>query len=252
MSFAKYAALVKNLRGVVLLNPHEEGALESFEWLVKRFKYRNLGVTPSLVSSAGSLLARYLGGKPLRELTLPVPALSPLPRELASAMSLPLEVAETLVYASSYVSPALLVGSSYLDHLTRVAAGVVRACKEMGLQSWKLHLRIADYTALDFYEKCVDEALSAIEGADPQPILEARARRVEKDAKRYWRIMCDSGEVFLVYVDNLSLAAQAGIVRRVERDAAAALSIVPVVYVPPSAGGKPSGFSSSAAARKRK
>jgi len=237
LSFAKYAALVKNLRGVVLLNPEEEGVLESFDWLVKRFRYRNLGVTPSLVSSAGSLLARYLGGKPLRELALPVAALKPLPEWLANALNLPLEVAEALVYASSYVSPALLIGDSYLDLLAGVAAGVVRVCKKMDTRSWKLHLRIADYTALDFYEKCVDEALSVIGGADPRPVLEARARRVEKDAKRYWRIMCESGEVFLVYVDNLGLAVQAGIVRKMERDAAAALSIVPVVYVPPGVGG---------------
>jgi hypothetical protein len=237
VSFAKYAALVKNLRGVVLLNPREEGALRSFEWLVKRFRYRNLGVAPSLLSSSRDVLARYLGGKPLRELALPVAALEPLPEVLASALSLPLEVAETLVYASSYVSPALLIGRSYLDHLAGVAAGVVRRCKEMDTRSWKLHLRIADYTALDFYERCVDEALSVIDGAEPQPVLEARAGRVRKDAKRYWRIMCDAGEVFLVYVDNLDLAVRAGVVGKVGRDAAAALSIVPVVYVPPGAGG---------------
>jgi hypothetical protein len=233
LSFAKYAAVVKNLRGVVLLNPREEGALRGLEWLVKRFKYRNLGVPPSLVDSAGSLLTKYLGGKPLRELALPVAALKPLPERLAGSLRLPLEVAELLVYASSYISPALLIGRSYLEHLTSLAAGVVKVCKEMDTQSWKLHLRIADYSVLDFYEQCVDEALSVIEGAEPLPLLEARSERVRRDARRYWRVACDSGEVFLVYVDNLSLAFQAGLHRGVERDAAAALSIVPVVCIPP-------------------
>jgi hypothetical protein len=45
--FSSYAAIVKNLRGVVLLDPDEEGAWTTMEWLVKRFRYRDLGVTPT-------------------------------------------------------------------------------------------------------------------------------------------------------------------------------------------------------------
>lgn len=233
MSFAKYAALVKNLRGVVLLDPGEPGVESSLNWLVKRFRYRNLGVTPALLSKHGGKLARYLGGKPFRELVLPVPSLEGVPGLLAGFLGVPGELAELLVYASTYVSPALLIGEKYAGEAAKLAVGAVKVCREMDTASWKLHLRIADYTALDFYERCVDEALSVLEGADPQPVLESRRERVARDAKRYWRIACAEGRLFLLYVDNLKLAVDAGAHGRLAPEAAAALSIVPVVLVPP-------------------
>jgi len=35
--FARYAAIVKNLRGVVLFNMDEDGVEDSIKWLVNRF-----------------------------------------------------------------------------------------------------------------------------------------------------------------------------------------------------------------------
>lgn len=233
MSFAKYAALVKNLRGVVLLDPSETGVESSLGWLVKRFRYRNLGVTPALLGKHRERLVEHLGGKPFRELVLPVPSLEKVPGLLADALGVPAELAELLVYASTYISPALLIGERYLEETSRLAAGSVRVCKEMDTASWKLHLRIADYTALDFYDKCVDEAFSILEGADPQPVLKSRVKRVKRDTKRYWRIACSEGRTFLSYVDNLKLAVEAGVHKQLELEAAAALSIVPVVLIPP-------------------
>jgi len=90
-----------------------------------------------------------------------------------------------------------------------------------------------DYTALDFYEKCVDEALAVFGGADPQPVLESRLERVRRDAKRYWRIACPEGRPFLSYVDNLKLAVETGIHKRLELEAATVLSIIPVMLIPP-------------------
>ena len=43
--FARYAAVVKNLRGIALFDLGEEGSWDSVEWLVRRFRYRDLGVT---------------------------------------------------------------------------------------------------------------------------------------------------------------------------------------------------------------
>jgi len=233
VSFAKYAALVKNLRGVVLLDPSEPGVEGSLGWLVKRFRYRNLGVTPALLSKHRERLAKHLGGKPFRELVLPVSSLAGVPELLAGALGVPSELAELLVYASTYISPALLIGEKYVGDAAKLAVGSVRVCKEMDTASWKLHLRIADYTALDFYERCVDEALAVLGGANPQPVLGSRLERVERDAKRYWRIACPEGRPFLLYVDNLKLAVETGVHKRLELEAAAALSIVPLVIVPP-------------------
>ncbi len=232
MGFAKYAALVKNLRGVVLADLEEEGVWESIEWLVKRFRYRNLGLVPSVVEKYRGRLEKYLRGNPFRELVPPVQAVSELV-ELLAGSGLSRGVSELLVYSSAYVSPALLLGESYLKGVENVASGVVRVCKEMDTNSWKLHLRIADYTILDLYEDCVNEALDVLEGrAGADAVLGGRRGKIERDKKRYWRISCETGAPFLYYVDVLDVAAKRGLLSRLRADHAAGLAIVPVVHIP--------------------
>jgi len=230
--FHKYAAIVKNLRGVVLLDLEEEGVLDSVKWLSKRFKYRNLGLTPIIVEKFGKKLTGMMSGKPFRALVYPVKSIERLVAELEEA-GLPGEVAELLVLASTYISPAILVGDSYHELVERLAADAVRICKELSIREWKLHLRIADYTILDFYEEAVDEALRALrEPSLLVRLLEERRERISADKRRYWRISCEDGKPFLYYVDNLSVAHTYGVIRG-EEDWAAALAIVPVIYVPP-------------------
>lgn len=63
--FAKYSALVKNLRGVVLFDLGEERVENSIKWLINRFKYRNLGLPPSLFEKYRGKLENYMKGRPL-------------------------------------------------------------------------------------------------------------------------------------------------------------------------------------------
>ncbi|MEM3981230.1 MAG: hypothetical protein QXQ34_02595 [Thermofilum sp.] len=229
MSFAKYAATVKNLRGVIAADPSEEGALEKLKQLAKLYRYRELGIVPSTLRSTIPELAKQLKSRPFRELALPLPALETLPRMLHASLKLPLEAAEALVYASAYVAPALLIGEKLFESLIPLASGAVLTCKEMDKRLWKLHLRIADYTILDFYEECIDEALEVLAGSDPEPLLRNRLERVRRDAKRYWRVRCEEGRPLLLYVDNLALAARAGNLENLDASCAPALAIVPVV-----------------------
>jgi len=233
MSFAKYAALVKNLRGVVIADLDEGGVWESIEWLVARFRYRDLGLPPGMLAAYRHRLERYLGGNPFRELVAPVKSVERVV-DMFSSAGVSRTVAEGLVYASVYVSPLIVVGAAFLDEFRELSVGGVLVCKEMDLESWRLHLRIADYVILDFYERAVDEALEAIRGAvDVSALLGERAKRVSADRKRFWRIMCGEGREFLFYVDNLRIAAEKGLLGRLDEDSAAALAIVPAVVVPP-------------------
>ncbi len=230
--FSRYAAIVKNLRGVVLLDLREEGVLDSIKWLSKRFRYRNLGLTPTIVERFKERLADMMNGKPFRALVYPVKSIEKLVAELEEA-GLSREVGELLILASTYISPAILVGESYRKDLEKLAADVVKVCRELNVREWKLHLRIADYTVLDFYEEAVDEALRALEEPSlVERLLEERKERIATDKRRYWRISCEDGRPFLYYIDNLSVAHAYGVLRG-ERDWAAALAIIPVVYVPP-------------------
>ena len=84
--FAKYAALVKNLRGVVLFDLREEGVKNSIKWLMNRFKYRNLGLPPSLFEKYKDELEDYLKGRPLRRIVYPVIELKDMVETLSNTL----------------------------------------------------------------------------------------------------------------------------------------------------------------------
>lgn len=241
MSFSKYAALIKNLRGVVLANIDEPSVWDSIKWLIKRFKYRDLGLTPTMVNIYRDKLAQYLNGNPFVELTPPINAVSTLIEILAKAVPVNLEVLELLVYASTYISPAIIIGATYFEELRNLAVDAIYVCKDMDISSWKLHLRIADYTILDFYRECVDEILEVLLSPNPRlrlelltKVIERRRNRISKDKKRYWRISCDKGRPFLLYIDMANLIKKYELLGYLEVEHAAGLAIVPVVVIPHS------------------
>lgn len=236
MSFSRYAAIVKNLRGVVLLDVDEPGVEDSLKWLVKRFKYRDLGLTPIVANRYHDRLAKYLNGKPFRVLVSPVAYIIELVEKLSKNAQILDELAELIIYSSIYISPGVVIGKRYLHEVSRISTSAVNTCKELTINDWKLHLRIADYTILDFYEECVNEAYSVLERGDYSKIRDImikRKKRIEKDKKRYWRISCNDGHPFLYYLDVLELVISSGMVDLLQPDHSAALSIIPIVYIPP-------------------
>lgn len=241
MSFAKYAALVKNLRGVVIADLDEEGVWDSVKWLIKRFRYRDLGVTPSVVNKYRDKLAQYLNGNPFVELSLPINAINYLVEILSKIAQIRIEVAELLVYSSTYISPAMVIGFSYLNYFKNLATDTVNICKDLDINSWKLHLRIADYAILDFYRECVEEMVIMLRHYDInekakllKEIVMNRKIRILKDKKRYWRIACNNGKPFLFYIDMGVLVYNYNLLQYLEVDHAAGLAIVPLIIIPPN------------------
>ncbi|MCS7366581.1 MAG: hypothetical protein NDF52_01735 [archaeon YNP-WB-062] len=229
--FSKYAALVKNLRGVVLLDPEEEGALESVKWLSKRFKYRNLGLTPSIYEKYNDKLREFMG-KPFRELTYPIEAIKILVERLVMK-GLCREIAELLTFSSTYISPAIIIGEKYRSEVESSAVETVKISRELSLAEWKLHLRIANYSVLDFHEKCIEEALQAIEKPHTtETILNGRRGRILRDKKRFCRISSDQGKPLIYYIDNLAIAHNLKITWEGNPDWAAALSIIVAISIP--------------------
>jgi hypothetical protein len=229
--FSKYAALVKNLRGVVLLDPEEDGALDSVKWLSKRFKYRNIGLMPSIYEKYRNQLREFMG-KPFRELTYPIETIKILVEKLAMK-GLCREIAELLAFSSTYISPAIVIGEKYRSEVEIRAVETVKISRELSLAEWKLHLRIADYSVLDFHEKCIEEALQAIENLrTTETILNGRRGRILRDKKRFWRISSDQGKPLIYYIDNLAIAHNLKITEGGNPDWAAALSIIVAVSIP--------------------
>jgi len=237
--FSSYAAIVKNLRGVVLLDLDEEGALTTVEWLVKRFRYRDLGVTPTTYNKYQDRLRKYMEGKPFRLLSYPIAELKEFASEFSSCTGLEEELAEALVTASIYISPIMVISKKYSDAIDKLSVEKIKTCKKLSTRDWKLHMRIADYSVLDMYEFSINGALRVIESCSRNElsrIINDREKAVRRDTKRYWRIRCEeqTGEVFLYYIDNLKLYAdKCGLEGACGKsNFAAALSIIPVVNIP--------------------
>jgi len=238
--FARYAAVVKNLRGVVLFDLSESGVWDSVKWLIGRFKYRDLGVTPALYEKHRDRLEKYMSGNPFRLLTYPLRELEEFTFEFTRCANIEPELGELLVLASLYISPAMIIGRKYEETVSKLSVEAVKTCREMSTSDWKLHMRIADYTVLDMYEFSITSALKVAENCSTSELSRALSERQEvirKDTERYWRILCreETGRPFLYYIDNLKLYARlCGVERLCGRgDVAAALAVIPVITIPP-------------------
>jgi len=206
-----YAALVKNLRGVIYSCLSGKELAERLSWLKKRFRYRRLGITPSLLGKHREVAGRFMGS-PLVELRNPFPGLDELLSAYEELTGLSPAVLETYCYSSIFVSPLLILGRDCARELAPLVVDVVRVEKELTDKDYKLHMRIADYTVLDFYPWATASARQALlalaQGLGVTDILEERRRRIAQDRRRYWRVMSEGGRDFLLYLDLLPLLVE--------------------------------------------
>ncbi len=222
VSFYKYAALVKNLRGVIYW---KQGHEDKLRWLLSRFRYRNLGVPPSLAENLA------MKRKVLVKLAYPSPQVKEAVSVFARALSP--EAAEALCLASAYVSPLMLVGVEHSEFGPAVV-DYVATDRELTDKEWKLHMRIADYTVLDFYAWSLDSAARALFENKLDNELKEREKRIKEDKRRYWRIASEKGRPLLIYLDPLRAASEYGLIdalRQVGRDCTAVLGIVAALVI---------------------
>ncbi len=188
VSFSRYAALVKNLRGVLIIDPNDELAPNILRWLSRRFRYRLVGVPPKVLEG---LRSRGLNlTKQLRPLHYPSGSLVDLVRACIDYLGSTDEVlVEGAVLASTYVSPAIAFGEEVIREVTELAIHVVNSKVRLDNQYMKLHLRIADYSILDAYEADIELLRKLWLGhVSPREYVRRKEVEVSKDAKRYWRL----------------------------------------------------------------
>ncbi len=235
--FYRYAMIVKNLRGVVAFDPNDPFAMKRINWLTKKFRYRNIGVPLSLLEAGKDYFKDKINGKPFRPLYYPVKVLERLSGKLGKFLGSEI-LGEALVFASTYISPLLLLSPKHFSVLEKYAVKTIYVCKELDNKDWKLHLRIADYTILDMYEYSISRAARILESLrqrnllNRENVLNEAKTKCAIDAKRYWRIKCNSGKKFMVYIDNLSLYLESHAYEDsslLDPDVAAGLAIIPAV-----------------------
>lgn len=171
-------AIVKNLRGVVYF---KEGldVSEHVKYLKRAFRYRALGIHESLGEGLG---------KPFVSLACPVDARKP---EGVNRLAF-----ETLVIALFYVSPLVILGAESAQELEPFKIFAIKTKAQEDGRTRKLHLRVCDYSVIDWYPKLVELGKNGR--------LQKRLEFVRADGeKRFWRLKPYEGKERIVYYDLL-------------------------------------------------
>jgi hypothetical protein len=163
--------LVKNLRGIVYFS-RELFPKTELDWLKRRFRYRELGVSESL----------KLELKWKKLLTLPKIDDNP--------------ILDSLFQASSFICPLIVLREESLKDFGDAVIVSLKTLEKLGDKELKFNLRLVNYAITDFY-------LESIQLAAKSDIT-GRRRLAEKDLKRFWRIKADaSGKTLIAYIDPL-------------------------------------------------
>jgi len=235
--FSNYVALVKNLRGVVLVRPQDQEAEQLVQWLGQRFRYRNVGVPSSIIEKSPAFFESRLAGNPFVELTYPLDSLAKVVERVSQLSNIPQEVVEGIILASAYASPVICLGSSLYGELQGLSIDEVHTKIELSDKEWRLHLRIADYSVLDLYRWSTEQAKYLWQGK-LTGFAQARRERIIRDKRRYWRLQQGDNipQPFLCYVDlaqiialNPSLVKE--IVSLPQAEVCAGLAIIAAVVV---------------------
>ena len=235
--FSYYAAIVKNLRGVILFENYNREVERILKWLVKRFRYRDLGIYKDLyLLLPDDLRRRFI------KLDYPIDSLSSFSKNLSTLKLIDDNLLNSLMISSIYIAPLYSIALSYKDKLEKFAIEKIFICNSMDNKEIKLHLRIADYTILDLYRERVLENMRIIEiikskefsNKEIENLFKTRSKLIKKDLKRYWRIKCERGMIFLLYIDLMKIIYDYVLknvvnIKEFNTDVAAALSIIPVV-----------------------
>ncbi len=239
VSFSTYAAVVKNLRGILYFREGQENIDSYAKWLSKRFRYRTVGLPLELHRFTSESGVKF----PSNVLPLTYPNSGV--RSLIEFLSPHTEFREALtsvVFASMYVSPLIVLGEGNLQDFNGLKIHELVTTKKLTNADIKLHLRIADYTILDAFATYVKEAHQLWERKDPNKLLEVRRRHAINEAKRFWRLTKASEgnnerKVSLVFLDLTRFLIEKELVEDLVRefsfeDVGAALALVPAFVIP--------------------
>ncbi len=230
MSLPRYVSLLKNVRTLVYVDPEADLPKKELEWVRKKHRYRSVGVAKTLLDSLPEDWQEdYFSKKPFVELSAPLPEVGELPVRLREFSSeLPLHAFQSLILASSYVAPVLVLGTASFRRLEPVATWTMTSTAELPDIEIRRNLRIVGYAILDFheemtssaYEALKDSAVNVLAGRNVErslkkldKLLEKRKKKCERDGEhRFWRLR-QRGEVaeraVVAYLDLVPLMAEA-------------------------------------------
>lgn len=202
----EWAALFKNLRGVVLLSQAPDR--DKVRWLARKHRYRRLGL-PSRSPAVPQV--PELGRAPFVPLRFPVSDLNPLPELLSHRAPAP--VVESLLLSCCYSAPLIVLDENLFRDLEPFMTWRLLSSEPLGEKDLIFHLRVASYVIIDFFE-LAREAFEALREYLQSPqkgfrkldrLCDTRREKARRDGeKRFWRIPSGvGGRVICVYLDPL-------------------------------------------------
>jgi len=163
--------LAKNLRGIIYFS-RDIAPKTEFDWLKRKFRYRELGVSENL----------KLELKWKKLLTLPKIVDDP--------------VLDSLLQASRFVCPLIVLREQSLKDFGNTVIIRFKTSEKLNDKDLKFNLRLVNYSITDFYLRSIELAA--------KHDLEGRKKLAEKDLKRFWRVKEDAnGKTLIAYVDPL-------------------------------------------------
>ncbi|ABM80371.1 hypothetical protein [Hyperthermus butylicus] len=231
---ARYIFLVKNLRGVFAVSQSDD-AEHYVQWLARRFRYRDVGVSRYLASRLEGIIDKWLEGNPFHLLDYPSKAAEEAAarvRDVLVGAGLSVEVADSILLSLYYASPILASRTVYEE--TKSVGIVVETVygPKLSQKDAKLHMRIAGYSVLDFLVPITSKAADYIGSThDIERLSAERLEAIRADTKRYWRISGKGSEPVIAYIDYLKLLDEAGILSELTSSEGLVLLAIPVLFV---------------------
>ncbi|MFB6153257.1 MAG: hypothetical protein ABEJ27_03295 [Halodesulfurarchaeum sp.] len=184
-------AQLRNIRAVLLFDPADPPPSETWSWLQRKHRYRNVGLAPAVAEETDP--DALPDGETITTLYIPIETVD----RIASGAhgSTPPWLAQSIYLASAYVAP-ILVQPPLLDSLTESSLWKLYPDIELTEEQLLRHLRILGYGMVDFQESMVESGYEAVvEGRIPGE-RERRQTVTEEDGKdRCWRLFDeDQGE----------------------------------------------------------
>jgi hypothetical protein len=226
-SLSRFVSLLKNVRAVAFLDPNAPLPREELKWLTKKYRYRSVGVSSRLLRSLPENLRTVFEKKPYVELSAPLAEIETLSDLISHHRSdVPSYVFDSIVMASCYVNPLLIIGRESYDVLKELTVWTLSSSSELPDVEIKRNTRIIGYAILDFHEQTTTEVYENLQNAIlnlskrketalgmVRKIVEKRRKLAQKDGEhRFWRLR-EKGKlkerVVVAYVDIVPIIAQA-------------------------------------------
>jgi hypothetical protein len=202
----RYVSLLKNLRAVVLLDHAASIPENELKWVARKYRYRSIGVSLKLLKNLPDETRAFFVKKPYTVLHAPLVEIETF-SELVSAYDVesPSYVVDSLILASCYVNPILVLGRETYRILEPFVACSVKSASELPDLEIKRNLRIIGYAILDFHEKVTREAYVAVRKAatkitgkelkEVEKTIEKRRELAREDGRRrFWRLRREEKE----------------------------------------------------------